>query len=122
VNHRKAVGQRRIRRRFRIRKKLRGTADRPRLTVNRTLKHIYCQVIDDHEGKTLVSASTAEKDLRGEIKNGGNCDAASIIGKAIGERALAAGIKAVSLDRGHCKYLGRVGALTEAVREAGVSV
>ncbi|MDG2380572.1 MAG: 50S ribosomal protein L18 [Pirellulaceae bacterium] len=122
MNHRKSVGQQRVRRRFRVRKKLRGNQERPRLTVSRTLKHIYCQVINDFDGKTIASASTLDKDLRGEIKNGGNQEAAKLIGKAIAERALAAGVKAVCLDRGSCKYLGRVAALTDAVREAGVSV
>lgn len=122
MTQQKAIGQQRIRRRFRVRKRLRGTNERPRLTINRTLKHIYCQVIDDFEGKTIVSASTAEKDLRGEIKNGSNCDAAKVVGKAVAERALAAGIKSVCIDRGSAKYLGRVAALTDAVREAGVSV
>ena len=120
MNHRKAVGQRRIRRRFRIRKKLRGTAERPRLTVNRTLKHIYCQVIDDSSGNTLASASTAEKDFDG--KSGGNCDAAKTVGELIAERVKAAGVAAVCLDRGPCKYHGRVAALTDAVREAGIKV
>ena len=122
MNHEKAIRQQRIRRRFRVRKPLRGTPERPRLSVHRTLKHIYCQVIDDSSGKTLVSASTTEKPLRAEIKSGGNREAASRVGQAIAERALAVGIQALCLDRGCFKYHGRVAAVADAVREGGVSL
>ena len=120
MNHEKAIRQQRIRRRFRVRKKLRGTPERPRLSIHRSVKHIYCQVIDDSTGKTITAASSTEKDLK--IGNGGNCEAATTVGKAVAERAKAAGVKAVCLDRGRFKYQGRVAALADAVREEGISV
>jgi large subunit ribosomal protein L18 len=101
----------------RIRKKLQGTAERPRLNVYRSLNHIYVQVVDDLNGKTLVSASTAE----GEGKtSGGNVAAAKEIGKAIAERAKAKGITKVVFDRGGYIYHGRVKALADAAREGGL--
>jgi large subunit ribosomal protein L18 len=103
----------------RIRRKVRGTTDHPRLAVYRSLNHIYAQVIDDERGLTLVSASTAEKDLRGAT--GGNIDAAKRIGREIAERALAKGITEVVFDRGGYLYHGRVKALTDAAREAGLN-
>ncbi len=103
----------------RIRKKVHGTAERPRLAVFRSLKHIYAQIIDDESGRTLVAASTLEKDLRSE-KNG-NIEAARRVGKAIAEKALAAGITKVVFDRGGYVYHGRVKALIEAAREAGLN-
>ena len=118
----KAKNKRRQRRRFHTRKKIRGTADHPRLTVQRSLKHISCQIVDDQTGATLVSASTNQRDLRESIQYGGNRDAASAVGKAIAEKAIAVGIKNVKFDRGHCKYHGRVAALADAAREAGLSL
>ncbi|HXM35814.1 MAG TPA: 50S ribosomal protein L18 [Pyrinomonadaceae bacterium] len=103
----------------RIRRKVRGTTGHPRLAVYRSLNHIYAQVIDDERGLTLVSASTAEKDLRGST--GGNIDAAKRIGREIAERALAKGITEVVFDRGGYLYHGRVKALTDAAREAGLN-
>ncbi len=103
----------------RIRRKVRGTTERPRLAVYRSLNHIYAQVIDDHQGQTIVSASTTEKDLRGS--SGGNLEAARRIGKTIAERALAKGISSVVFDRGGYLYHGRVKALTDAAREAGLN-
>jgi large subunit ribosomal protein L18 len=103
-----------------VRKRIRGTAERPRLTVFRSLKHTYAQVIDDSIGRTLVSASTLDKDLAGSLKYGGNIEAATAIGKAIAERALAAGIKQVAFDRGPAQYHGRVAALAQAAREGGL--
>ena len=103
----------------RIRKKVQGTAERPRLAVFRSLNHIYAQVIDDRLGKTLVSASTTEKDLR--TGSGGNLDAARRIGQAIAERALAQGIEQVVFDRGGYLYHGRIKALTDAARAAGLN-
>jgi large subunit ribosomal protein L18 len=82
---------------------------------------MYAQVIDDSAGRTLVAASTVDKDLRGQLRYGGNKAAAQAIGKAIAERALAAGVKQVSFDRGSCQYHGRVAALADAAREAGLS-
>ncbi len=102
----------------RIRQRLRGTAQRPRLAVFRSLKHIYAQVIDDATGATLVSASSHEKDS--PVKSGGNLDGARDIGKLVAERALAKGIKSVVYDRGGYLYHGRVKALADAAREAGL--
>lgn len=103
----------------RIRKKVSGSAERPRLAVFRSLNHIYAQVIDDANGKTLVAASTVEKDLKG--KTGGNIEAAQKVGKAIAERAIAAGVETVVFDRGGYLYHGRVKALLDATREAGLN-
>jgi large subunit ribosomal protein L18 len=122
MNHNKVVARQRDRRRFRVRKRLKGTAERPRLSIKRTHKQVYCQLIDDEAGRTLLSASTLDKDLRGELKNGGNKDAAAAVGKSVAEKALAAGIKSMCFDRGQYKYHGRVAQLAEAVREAGISL
>lgn len=103
----------------RIRRKVRGSSERPRLAVYRSINHIYAQVVDDQLGQTIVSASTAEKDLRGST--GGNIDAARRIGKAIAERALEKGISSVVFDRGGYLYHGRIKALTDAAREAGLN-
>ena len=103
----------------RIRRKVKGSSERPRLAVYRSLNHIYAQVVDDQLGKTIVSASTTEKDLRGPT--GGNLDAARRIGKAIAERALGKGIESVMFDRGGYLYHGRIKALTDAAREAGLN-
>lgn len=103
----------------RIRKKVSGTAERPRLAVFRSLNHIYAQVIDDVNGKTLAAASTTEKDFND--KTGGNVEAAAKVGKAIAERALAAGVSSVVFDRGGYLYHGRVKALLDASREAGLN-
>jgi large subunit ribosomal protein L18 len=105
---------------FRIRRKIAGSAQRPRLCVFRSLNHIYVQVVDDMQGKTLVAASTAEKGVRSDAKSGGNIQAAKSIGKLIAERAQAKGIDAVVFDRGGYLYHGRVKALAEAAREAGL--
>ena len=103
----------------RIRKKVSGTTARPRLAVYRSLNHIYAQVIDDEQGKTIATASTTEKDLAGST--GGNVEAAQRIGKAIAERAIKAGISNVVYDRGGYVYHGRVKALIDASREAGLN-
>jgi len=103
----------------RIRKKVQGTAERPRLAVFRSVNHIYAQVIDDNSGKTLVTASTTEKTLAG--KTGGNIDAAARVGAAIAERAQKAGISNVVYDRGGYVYHGRVKALLDATRTAGLN-
>lgn len=103
----------------RIRKKVRGTTERPRLAVYRSLNHIYAQVIDDEQGKTLATASTTEKALAGST--GGNIEAARRIGQTIAERAIAAGITSVVYDRGGYVYHGRVKALIDASREAGLN-
>jgi large subunit ribosomal protein L18 len=103
----------------RIRRKVKGSTDRPRLAIYRSLNHIYAQVIDDRMGQTLVSASSTEKDLRSGT--GGNLDAARRIGQAIAERALAKGIEQVVFDRGGYLYHGRIKALTDAARAAGLN-
>lgn len=103
----------------RIRKKVRGSAERPRLAVFRSLNHIYAQVIDDRSGQTLATASTTEKALG--IKSGGNIEAAKSVGQAIAERAQKAGISTVVFDRGGYVYHGRVKALLDASREAGLN-
>ena len=103
----------------RIRRKVQGTSERPRLAIYRSLNHIYAQLIDDETGRTLASASTTEKDLRGET--GGNIEAARRVGSAIAERAGAAGITSVVFDRGGYRYHGRVKALADAAREAGLN-
>jgi large subunit ribosomal protein L18 len=103
----------------RIRRKVRGTTERPRLAVYRSLNHIYAQVIDDEKAQTLAAASTTEKALA--AKTGGNIDAAKLVGKTIAERALAAGVERVVFDRGGYLYHGRVRALTDAARAAGLN-
>jgi large subunit ribosomal protein L18 len=103
----------------RIRRKVRGTTERPRLAVYRSLNHIYAQLIDDEKAQTIASASTTEKSLG--VKSGGNIDAAKKIGQTIAERALAAGIESVVFDRGGYLYHGRVKALTDAARAAGLN-
>lgn len=104
----------------RVRTRVVGTVERPRLCVYRSLGHIYAQVIDDHNGRTLASASSVDKQMRGQVKGGGNVAAAKVIGKTIAERALAAGIQQVVFDRGGYMYHGRVEALANAAREAGL--
>ncbi len=116
----KILNKQRLRRKRAVRKRVRGSADRPRLSVFRSAQHISVQVIDDSSGSTLASASTLDKELRGDIKYGGNKDAAAAVGKAIAERAIAAGVKTVKLDRGSCRYHGRVAALADAAREGGL--
>ncbi len=102
----------------RIRRRIAGTAERPRLAVFRSLKHIYAQLIDDTRGRTIVSASSHEKSS--PIANGGNLAGAKGIGKLIAERAVAHGVKKVVFDRGGYLYHGRVKAVAEAAREAGL--
>ena len=104
----------------RVRQKVSGTPDRPRLTVYRSINQIYAQVIDDRSGTTLVSASSIDKETRKETKGGGNIATAKVIGRIVAERAIAAGISKVVFDRGGYKYHGRVQALANAAREAGL--
>lgn len=120
VRLKKIINGQRERRSFRVRKKVRGNAAQPRLSVQRTLKHIGCQLIDDEIGKTLVSATTRDKELRERIPKAGNSKAAELLGKILAERAIQAGIKKVCLDRGASKYHGRVAALADAARAAGL--
>jgi large subunit ribosomal protein L18 len=104
----------------RVRQRVLGTPARPRLCVFRSLDHIYAQVIDDQNGRTLASASSMDKGTRATLKGGGNIAAAKIVGKAIAERAVAAGVRQVVFDRGGYMYHGRVQALANAAREAGL--
>ena len=104
----------------RVRNKVEGTPERPRLCVYRSLGHIYAQVIDDRSGKTLVSASSLDGETKKNLKGGGNIAAAKVIGKTVAERAKAAGVSKVVFDRGGYMYHGRVKALADAAREAGL--
>ena len=122
MNHDRTKVRQRQRRTFRVRKRLRGTAERPRLSVFRSHKHMYAQLIDDLSGKTIASASTQDGEVRGEIKYGGNKDAATLVGKTIARRAIEAGIQSVCFDRGPFKYHGRVAALADGAREAGLQL
>ena len=119
MNHEKAILQQRERRQFRVRKRVRGNTARPRLTVFRSHKHLYVQVIDDLHGKTLVSASTAEG-KKEDRRTGGNVASAKVVGKTIAERAKAKGVTKVVFDRGGYIYHGRVKALADAASEAGL--
>jgi large subunit ribosomal protein L18 len=108
------------RRRFHVRKSVFGTPQRPRLSVYRSSKHIYAQLIDDMSGKTLAAAASTSKEVRGDLPNGGNVKAAVVVGKAIAERGKAAGITAVAFDRNGRMYHGRVKAVADAARKAGL--
>mgnify|MGYP000887903056 CR=1 FL=1 len=114
----KVKNQKPWRRRNHVRAALTPDSERPRLSVHRTNKHIYCQIIDDEAGKTLASASTKDKSV--SVEYGGNCEAAKAVGKAIAERASTAGIKKVKFDRGHFKYHGRIADFADAAREGGL--
>ena len=116
VDRRKA----RLRRRAHIRKRVSGTPERPRLSVFRSLDHIYAQVVDDTVGCTLVSASTIDREIRDDVAGLAKVDQARVVGKTVAERALAKGVKMVVFDRGGYKYHGRVKALAESAREAGL--
>lgn len=109
----------RVKRHWRLRKHINGTAERPRLNVFRSLNNIYAQVIDDVKGETLVSASTLDKELKDQA-SGGNKAGAALVGKLVAERAVAKGITTVVFDRGGYVYHGRVAALADAAREAGL--
>lgn len=110
----------RLKRHLRVRKKIQGTVERPRLNVYRSDKHIYAQLIDDVNGVTIVSASTMDKELKSEITNGGNVEAATKVGTLVANRAKEKGYTAVVFDRGGYLYHGRIQALADAAREAGL--
>ena len=118
----KRISRGHIRRRIhvRVRKKIRGSGARPRLNVFRSAKHIYAQVIDDDQGRTLASASTVDKEIREQNRNGGNLAAAKVVGSRVAERATRQGIKRVVYDRGGYVFHGRVKALADAAREGGL--
>ena len=108
------------RRKWSVRNSVSGTPERPRLSVYRSEKHIYAQVIDDVAGRTLAAAASTATDVRGDQKTGGNVAAAKVVGRVIAERAKAAGVTKVAFDRGGRKYHGRVKALADAAREGGL--
>jgi len=110
----------RERRHTRVRKQMRGTSERPRLAVFRSLRHMHAQVIDDTRGHTLVAASTLDADVRAKLEDKNKTAQAALVGEMLAERALAAGIKAVVFDRGGFKYHGRVKALADAARKSGL--
>ncbi len=120
MDHRKSLAAQRQRRTYRVRNKIRGSAERPRMCVHRSLSNLTVQLIDDAQGKTLVSVSTQEKDLRAQVGYGGNCKAAEILGKVVAERASSVGITTVAFDRGPNRYHGRVAALADAARAGGL--
>ena len=118
MNGQEIIATQRRRRQFRVRNRLKS--GRPLLSVFRSGRHIYAQVIDDTTGRTLASASTLETALRGKVNSGGNCAGAELIGREIAQRALSCGIKAVSYDRGAYRFHGRLAKLAEAARAAGL--
>lgn len=120
ANQRKLVDTRRLRRQRHVRKRIFGTTERPRLAIFRSSKHIYAQVIDDARGSTLAQASTLDPEIKGQQTYGGNKSAATIVGRVVAERAKKAGIDKVCFDRRSYKYHGRVQALADAAREAGL--
>jgi large subunit ribosomal protein L18 len=120
MRHERQIGKQRERRGFRVRNRLKRHATRPRLSIFRSHQNFYAQIVDDGAGRTLVAASTLDKQLREEVRYGGNKTAAAAVGKAIAQRALEAGIKEVVFDRREYKYHGRVAALADAAREAGL--
>lgn len=115
--------KRRLRRRRHIRNRIFGTPEKPRLSVVRSHQHIYCQLVDDLAGRTLASASTRDKEIRAQLESfGGNCGAAAAVGKAIAERMKAAGVTVAQFDRNGYRFHGRIKALAEAAREAGIKL
>src|SRR5262245_11971049 len=120
MNHLKSKAKQQERRRLRVRRKVRGTSERPRLTVFRSSKHIYAQLVDDSKGVTLAAASSCGKEGKKNAPYGGNIKAATAVGKVLAEAAKARGIEQVAFDRGHYKYHGRIKALADGAREAGL--
>ena len=120
MDQQKTKHRRQLRRRQHVRKKVQGTAERPRLTVFRSSKHIYAQLVDDLAGVTLASASSQAKDVKAELPYGGNIKAAQAVGRKIAEAAKAKGVTKAAFDRGHYRYHGRIKALADAAREGGL--
>jgi len=110
----------RVKRHRRVRKRVSGTAAKPRLNVYRSLTNIYAQLIDDSTGVTIVSASTLDPEVKAQKAYGGNKDAATVVGQVVGKRAIEKGIESIAFDRGGYKYHGRVAALADGAREAGL--
>jgi large subunit ribosomal protein L18 len=122
MQHAKRIGRQRRQRAFRVRNKLKRISTRPRLSVFRSHKHFAAQIIDDQAGRTLAAASTVESELKQQIKYGGNKTAAALVGKIIARRALEKGIQEVAFDRREYKYHGRIAAMADAAREAGLKM
>jgi large subunit ribosomal protein L18 len=120
MRERKRINVQRQRRRWRVSNRVKAGSRRPRLCVFRSHKHMYAQVIDDVAGRTLAAASTLDRELRGEIRYGGNKEAAEKVGRMVAQRALAAGVSEVAFDRRQYKYHGRVAAVAEGARAAGL--
>jgi large subunit ribosomal protein L18 len=120
MDHQKAKRRQQLRRRQHVRSKITGTAERPRLNVFRSSKHIYAQLIDDLQGVTLAAASSRTKGVLSGMPNGGNIKAASVVGQKLAEVAKSKGISKAAFDRGHYRYHGRVKALADAARAGGL--
>jgi large subunit ribosomal protein L18 len=120
MNHQKSKQLRQLRRRNHVRRQIVGTIERPRLTVFRSSKHIYAQLIDDLNGRTLAAASSVSPDIHKDLPYGGNIKAAKAVGKRLAEAAKEHGITKVAFDRGHYRYHGRIKALADAAREGGL--
>ena len=120
MDQQKTKHRRQLRRRNHVRSKIVGTAERPRLTVFRSSKHIYAQLIDDMTGVTIASASSRSKEVRTGLPYGGNIKASQVVGKKLAEAALAKGVTLAAFDRGHYRYHGRIKALADAAREGGL--
>ena len=120
MDHQKAKQRQQLRRRRHVRRSIVGTAERPRLSVFRSSKHIYAQLIDDLKGVTLAAASSQSKDARANLPYGGNIKAATVVGKQLAEAAKSKGISKAAFDRGHYRYHGRIKALADGAREAGL--
>jgi large subunit ribosomal protein L18 len=120
MNREKRKQAKQKRRHFRVRNRVHGTAERPRLSVFRSSKNIYAQIINDDEGRTLLSTSTRTKDVRDAVKKGGDIAAAAAVGAKLAQLAVAAGFKKVAFDRGYRRFHGRIKALSEAARKGGL--
>ena len=122
MRHEKRIGKQRHRRASSVRNRLKHGLTRPRLSVFRSLKHIYAQVIDDDSGKTVAQASSVDPEVRGDLSSGSNVTAAQRVGEALAKRALDAGVKQVAFDRREYKYHGRIAALADAARDGGLDI
>ena len=120
MNREKRKQAQRERRHRHVRHRVHGTVERPRLAVYRSHKNIYAQIINDDEGRTLAATSTLDKDVREQIKGGGGTQSAEVVGTKLAEMARAAGVDKVVFDRGYCKFHGRIKALADAARKAGL--
>jgi large subunit ribosomal protein L18 len=120
MDHQKAKRKRQLRRRHHVRRNIVGTPERPRLTVFRSSKHIYAQLVDDLNHVTLAAVSSTAPGLRGQVAYGGNVKAAVVVGKQLAEEAKGKGISKAAFDRGHYRYHGRIKALADAAREGGL--